>query len=210
MFEQLSPNDQDMWLGQRWSQVNDERWLPVLQRLALRDVRIVQPGNPDLDPMVAISKLALKRWYELDPRTSREAILREISSAAPRFGADALGILPDQTRPADQHIIAEHFASLASPALASLNPADRRAGARQTAFSAYQSAESHLASLLFRYADRDVVPEILPAVKNRLAERNCDAQANVLAFLTKVDPDEAGSLLRTIASDRPDGPPVAC
>jgi hypothetical protein len=116
-----------------------------------------------------------------------------------------LGILPDQTLPAEQHIIAQHLASSAPPALASLNPADRRAGARQGAFAAYEAAESHLASLLFRYADRDVLPDVLPAVKNRLAERNCDAQANVLAFLMKVDPDEAGSLLRTIGSDRPAG-----
>jgi hypothetical protein len=204
-FEQLSPNDQDLWLGQRWTQVSDQRWLPVLQRLAVRDVNFRQSGNPDLDPIVGISKLALKRRYELDPRTGREAILREISSPAPRFGADALGILPDQTLPAEQHIIAEHFASLAPPASVLSGPANRRPGTRQAAITAYEAAESHLASLLFRYADRDVVPEVLPAVKNRFAERNCDAQDKVLAFLLKVDPDEAGSLFRTIASDRPAG-----
>ena len=115
MVEQLSPIDQDLWLGQRWTQVSDQRWLPVLQRLALRDVNFRQPGNPELAPIVGISKLALKRWYALDLKTAREAILREISSPAPRFGADALGILPDQTLPAVQHIIAEHFVSLVAP-----------------------------------------------------------------------------------------------
>ena len=85
------------------------------KRLALRDVNFRQPGNPELAPIVGISKLALKRWYALDLKTAREAILREISSPAPRFGADALGILPDQTLPAVQHIIAEHFVSLVAP-----------------------------------------------------------------------------------------------
>jgi len=32
MVEQLSPIDQDLWLGQRWTQVSDQRWLPVLQK----------------------------------------------------------------------------------------------------------------------------------------------------------------------------------
>ena len=206
MFEQLSPADQGLWLGQRWTQVSDQRWLPVLQKAALRDADFRRPGNPDLDPAFGISKLALKRWYELDSRAGREAILREITSPAPRFGADALGILPDQTLPTEQHIIAQHFASLARPALPFPSPTDRRPGtSRYAAIAAYQAAESHLASLLFRYADRDVLPEVLPTLKNRLAERNCDAQNNGLAFLMKVGSDEAGSLLRTAASNRPAG-----
>lgn len=206
-FEHLQPIDQGLWLGQRWTQVSDQAWLPVLNRVALRDVNFRQPGNPDLNPVVGISKLALKRWYELDPKVAREVILREITSSAPRFGADALGFLPDRTLPAEQHIIAQHFAVLGPPPAPALpSAADRRPGTtRQAAFAAYQAAESHLTSLLFRYADRDVVADVLPAVKSRLTERNCDAQDNVLAFLLKVDPDEAGSLLRTLASYRPAG-----
>lgn len=211
-FEQLPPGDQDLWLGQRWTQVSDRRWLPVVERLASRDVNLRQPGNPDFDPIVRISKLALKRWYELDPPTGREAILREISSQAPRFGADALGILPDQILPAEQYVIAAHFARLVPPNPMLPSLADRRRAGdagpgtfRQDAIAEYEATESHLASLLFRYADRDVIPQVLPAVKNRLAERSCDAQLNVLAFLLKVGPDEAGSLIRAIAPDRPAG-----
>jgi hypothetical protein len=205
-FEQLQPNAQGLWLGQRWTQVSDQRWLPILKRLAARDVNYRQPGNPDLDSAVAMSRLALKRWYELDPQTAREAILQEITSPTPRFGAEALGILPDRALPAQQHIIAEHFASLSPPALSRPDPSDPRpVVTRQTAITTYQTAESHLASLLFRYADRDVLPEVLPAMKSRRTGWSWGARESVVAFLLKVDPDEAGTLLRTIVSDRPAG-----
>ncbi len=205
-FEQLQPSDQGLWLGQRWTQVSDQRWLPLLKRLAARDVNFRQPGNPDLDPNVAMSRLALKRWYELDPQTAREAILQEITSPAPRFGADALGILPDRTLPAEQHVIAQHFASLTLPAPPRPDPSDHRPGTtRQTVIIAYQAAESHLASLLFRYADHDVIADVLVALKNRLAERNCEAQNTALAFLMKVGSEEAARLLHMVASNRPQG-----
>jgi hypothetical protein len=55
IFEQLSPSDQNLWLGQRWVQVSDQRWLPVLQKLAARDVNFLQPGNRELDPVVQIA-----------------------------------------------------------------------------------------------------------------------------------------------------------
>ena len=202
-FEQLSPMDQNLWLGQRWAQVSDQRWLPVLQRLAARDVNLFLLGRPDFDPVVGITKLALKRWYELDPKTGREAILSEIASSAPRFGADALGILPDQILPAEQHVVAQHFASMAAPAPIAPTPTNSRI--RHAAFPAYLTAESHLASLLFRYANRDVVAEVLPAMKNRLAERNCNAQYSEIAFLLKVDSEEGGSFMRAVASNRPNG-----
>ncbi len=205
-FEQLQPIDQGLWLGQRWAQVSDQRWLPLLKRLAARDVNFRRPGNPDLDPNVAMSRLALKRWYELDPQTAREAILQEITSPAPRFGADALGILPDRTLPAEQHVIAPHFASLILPAPPRPDPSDRRPGTtRRAVIIAYQATESHLTSLLFRYADRDVIADVLVALKSRLAERNCAAQDTALAFLMKVGSEETAPLLRLVASNRPPG-----
>lgn len=205
-FEQLQPIDQGLWLGQRWTQVSGQGWLTVLKRVALRDVNFRQPGNPDLDPAIGISKLALKRWYELDPKTARDVILQEITSSAPRFGADALGILPDGTLPAEQHVIAQHFVSLAPPAMPSPTPADKRPRTTYYAtISAYQTAESHLAALLFRYADRSVSADVLAALKSRLAERNCEAQDTALAFLMKVGSEEAAPLLRMVASNRPQG-----
>ncbi len=45
IFEQLPPSIQNIWLGQRWSQVSDLLWLPVLQRLSSREVNFQQPGD---------------------------------------------------------------------------------------------------------------------------------------------------------------------
>lgn len=205
-FEQLPPMDQEVWLGERWTQVSDPRWVPVFRKLALRGVNFRRPGNPDLYPDVRISKLALKRWYELDPQAARQTILREIESPAPRFGADALGILPDRVLPAEQHTIAAHYVSARPPAPQPPNRYDLRPGTtRQAAYAAYEAAESHLASLLFRYADGDVLPEVLPAIEKRATEGNCSAENYAIAYLLKVDPDEAASALRKVASYRPYG-----
>jgi hypothetical protein len=84
-------------LLEKWTQASDARWLPVLQKLAGRELILRHGSRPDLDPVVAVTKIALKRWYELDPQTGREAILSEIANPLPRFGEDALGILPDRT-----------------------------------------------------------------------------------------------------------------
>ncbi|MGH9620911.1 MAG: hypothetical protein ACRD45_14560 [Bryobacteraceae bacterium] len=156
-FEQLPPSDQELWLGQRWTQVSDPRWIPVLRKLALRDVNFRRPGNPDLYPDVRISNAA-------------------------------------------------HYVSARPPALQPPNRYDLRPGTtRQAAYAAYEAAESHLASLLFRYADRDVLPEVLPAIQERVTEGNCSTQNYALAYLLKVDPDEAASVLRKVASYRPYG-----
>jgi hypothetical protein len=61
------------------------------------------------------------------------------------------------------------------------------------------------ASLLFRYADRDVLTEVLPIFQNRLAERNCNAQFNEIAFLLKVNAEAADSVMREVATNRPAG-----
>jgi hypothetical protein len=109
-FEQLPPGPQSIWLDKNWPQVSDLRWLPLLKKLAARPVVFRQGNDPaDFDPVVSITKLALKRWYELDPATGREAILQEITRPAPRFGEDVLGILPDLRLPLEQRVIAQNL-----------------------------------------------------------------------------------------------------
>ncbi len=205
-FEQLLPEDQELWLDQKWNQVSDPRWLPVLQKLAGREMIWRQGSRPDLEPVAAVTKIALKRWYELDPETSRQAILGEISSPFPRFGEDALGILPDRTLPVEQHVIAKHFALLGPPTAIVPSGANRNKYLhRFDAMAAQQVYEVNLASLLFRYADQDVLNEVLPVFQSRLADQNCDAQFNEIAFLLKVDADGAESVIHEMVSDRPAG-----
>jgi len=76
---------------------------------------------------------------------------------------------------------------------------------RFDAMAERQIYEANLASLLFRYADRDVLPDVLPVFQNRLAERNCNAQFNEIAFLLKVNAEAADSVMREVVSNRPAG-----
>lgn len=164
-FERL-PISEGYWIERRWPQVSDPRWLPALQKVAMRNIDFRKPGRLEFDRDYAISKVALKRWYELDPASGREAILREISSPTPRYDAGTLGILPDQTLPLEEHIIAQHFASLAPPAPIPPNPTDHRPGTtRQAAYLAYETAQSNLASLRR--------PRRTPGGDARLNERRC-------------------------------------
>jgi hypothetical protein len=187
----------------------DSQSLDSLKKLASRELNLSHQGNFDLDPDVQTSARALQRWYELDPQTGREAILHEITSPAPRFGADTLGILPDQFLASEQHVIARNYAS-ARPGVAALPERPTRAEVlahinRYNTFARQVAAEKHLASLLFRYATPDVLAEVLPALQERSAKPNCGAQAYMLAFLLKVDPSQATPLLRTAMENRPPG-----
>ncbi len=186
-------------------QVSDERWLPLLQQISARKLTFRQGSRPDLDPVAAVMRLALKRWYELDPQTAREAILKEIASPLPRFGEDAPGILPDATLPVEQHLLAKHFASLGSPAPIVPSVANKDEYLhRFDAMAAQLIYEANVASLLFRYGDQDVLPEVLPLFQSPLAERNCNAQYTV-AFLLKIGSGDAASFLHQVAADRPVG-----
>jgi len=203
-FDQFPPQAQELWLDQKWNQVSDERWLPLLHKLAARELTFRQGPPPDFDPVAVVTKLALKRWYELDPQTGREAILREILSPLPRFGQDVLGILPDTTLLVEQHVIAKNFSLQGRPAPIVPTVANKYQYLhRYDAMAAQQVYETNLASLLFRYADRDALPEVLPIIQSRLAERNCSAQYNEIAFLLKINASEADSVMRAVASDRP-------
>jgi hypothetical protein len=194
VFEALPPLDQNLWLGQRWTQVKDPTWLPMLQRLASRDLDFRNVTRPELSVVNTVSGLAFKRWYELDPVSGREAILKEISKPAPRFNADVLGLLQDRTLPAQEQQIAQHFVSLRT----SNGPVMRDGVVDRMR---HDSAESNLASLLFRYGDRDVVSEVLPAFNNRIAGGNCFAESNEIAFLMKVDSGSASPFLHAVVSD---------
>jgi len=203
-FQQLPPEDQKLWLDQKWDQVGSVRWLPLLQKLAARPISVRQGRPPDFDSVVAVTKLALKRVYELDPQAGREGILGEIVSPSPRFGQDILGILPDTTLPVEQYVIAKNFALQGRPAPIVPTVANKYQYLhRFDAMAAQQVYEANLASLLFRYADRGVLPEVLPIIQSRLGERNCSAQYNEIAFLLKINAGEADSVMRAVASDRP-------
>jgi hypothetical protein len=121
---------------------------------------------------------SLRRWYEMDPDGARDAVIQEIIRPKPRYNVSVLGLLPDKTLPEFEHLIAQHFLTTDN-----------------------YEIECNLASLLFRCADVDVMPEVLGKVTEKVGTWACDPQDKMLAYLLRVDPASARPLMeRAIAA----------
>jgi hypothetical protein len=180
-FSSLSINQQTTWLQNRWDAIKDPRWLPSLQTIALQykdypELRLIEAYQS-----LELTGMALTRWYELDPEGAREAVIKEIVRPKPRYNASVLGLLPDKTLPDAQRQLAQHF----------------------LATSNYEF-EGNIASLLFRYADSDVLPDVSGKVAENVGKWACEPQSKMLAYVLRVDPETAGPLIeRAIAARGP-------
>ena len=160
-------------------QVAGPGWLPVPRPLALRYEDFPELRLTSAYESLQLSATALKRWYELDPEGARGAVIAEITRPKPRYNAAILGLLPDKTLPDVEHVIAQH-----------LLVADN------------YEIEENLASLLFRYADRAVLPNVLREFKKKEGNWEGDTLSQLLAYLLKVDPETARPLVEREAAVR--------
>jgi hypothetical protein len=182
VFPALAVDKQAAWLQYRWQDVKDSKWLPLLRTLALHYEDFPQLREMHAYQSLELSAAALTRWYELDPEGARRAVIGEITRPKPRYNANTLGLLPDKTLPEVEHVIAEHF-------LATDN----------------YEIEGNLASLLFRYADAPVLPDVLQKAERLVGKWACEPQDKVLAYALKVDPNAAKPLIeRAIAARGPE------
>ncbi len=148
--------------------------LPVdLQRQLLQEAwpRI---QSPLMLPVVrhlaeAGSGPALLRWQELDPNEANNFIRVEIARPQPRFSSYYLR-LPDRSLPAQEQQLAANFIN------ASAQSNDQLV---------------HAATLLHRYATRNVLPTVLPVIDDKFLGWSCSIQLPLLAYIIKVAPDEA-------------------
>jgi hypothetical protein len=166
VFESLTREDKFRWLGVRWNQVKGPEWIVLLRKISAEYSENDNPNQTD------VSAAALKDWYEVDPSSAREAILAELERPRPRFGSEILGILPDKSLPYAEQAIATHFVKTVDWNLA-----------------------GRLAGLLFRYADRDVLPTVLPNIEQSIGVWPCELQAKALAYVLKVDEATATPLI---------------
>jgi hypothetical protein len=182
VFPGLPADKQLGWLDYRWRSVRDPKWLPVLRPLALHYEDFPELRIMPVYQSLQVSGAALKRWYELDPDGARAAVITEISRPKPRYNATVLGLLPDPTLPDVEHSIAAHFVETDD-----------------------YEIEGNLASLLFRYADRAVLPEVLGKIESLVGKWACEPQDHALAYVLKVDPATAKPLIeRALAARGPD------
>ncbi|MEJ2010544.1 MAG: hypothetical protein P8Z30_20720, partial [Acidobacteriota bacterium] len=182
VFSQLSLEKQLEWLRYRWNQIKAPGWIPTLRAIALRYQDFPLLTESHAYQSLQVSGEALVRWYGLDPKGARSAVIAEITRPKPRYNARILGILPDKTLPVAEHQIAAHFLD----------------------GNNFQ-VEGNLASLLFRYADAAVLPEVLGKVEERVGKWSCEPQDSALAYVLKVNPSAAGPLIERAIQARGPG-----
>jgi hypothetical protein len=168
MFDQLPVNEQNSLLSYRWDKIRSPAILPILKRYAQSYHDFPEMRESKAFDSLQLSASALRRWYELDPAGARPAIITEITRPRPRFGAQVLGLLPDETLPEVDFALAEHFT--ASKDLDGL---------------------SHLASLIARYATAAILPQVTEKLDPRIGKWGCVIQNPILAYLLRVSPASA-------------------
>jgi hypothetical protein len=181
-FSALPGDKQAAWLQYRWQEVKDPKWLPLLRATALHYEDFAQPREMHAYQSLQVTAAALRDWYELDPEGARDSVIAEITRPKPRYNANTLGLLPDKSLPEAEQAIAGHFVAADSLEI-----------------------EGNLASLLFRYADAAVLPEVLGKVESLVGKWACEPQDKALAYVLKADPETARPLIeRAIAARGPD------
>jgi hypothetical protein len=180
-FDQLSIDQQNWWLGIKWETVKNPQWLPTLKRIAMEYVDYPGPSNasPAYEHL-QLSGSALSRWYELDPDTARPAVIAEILRPRPRYNGITLGMLLDKILSEEEHAIADHFVATGDWVI-----------------------EGRLASLLYRYADADVLDQVLPKITQKVNGASlwpCAPENYAVAYVAKVDPEKAKPLQQRVAT----------
>jgi hypothetical protein len=178
-FTNLKIDQQVAWLVYRWEAIKDRAWIPPLRSLAIQYTDFPELRLWDAYQSLELTGTALRRWYELDPEGARDAVIKEIIRPKPRYSASVLGLLPDKTLPEVEHVIAQHF-------LATDN----------------YEIEGNLASLLFRYADSDAMPEVLRKATEKVGSWACDPQDKTLAYVLRVDSEIARPLIENAIEAR--------
>jgi hypothetical protein len=125
---------------------------------------------------------ALLRWLELDPAPVTAFVRAEIVRPIPRLSAYYLR-LPDAELPQQEQEIAANFV-----ALKQVNDLVRSA------------------TLLHRYATRNVLEIVLPFIDEKRETWPCYIQYPALAYLLKVAPDVAAPRLRSALREANHGP----
>ena len=108
-------------------------------------------------------------------------MIEEILRPKPRFNASVLGMLPDKELPEAGPPLVERLREMADFNVA-----------------------GNIASLIHRYADGSVEPQVIAFLDERLDELACEVQDPLLAYLLKQDPAAARPLLTKSLAPRGD------
>ncbi|HZI48265.1 MAG TPA: HEAT repeat domain-containing protein [Pyrinomonadaceae bacterium] len=182
LFDKLPLNEQNALLSYRWEKIKSPALLPILKRYAQEYHDFPEMRAEPAFESLQLSGAALRHWYELDPAGARSAIITEISRPRPRFDAHLLGLLPDKTLPELDFVLAENF----------------------RAAEDYEG-KSNLASLIARYATDAILPQVIEQLDPMIGKWACNIQTPLLAYVLRVSPESAGSLIKKAIAARGKG-----
>ena len=143
---------------------------PLLRKMAQREDVPAQPNEAIM--FNRLTGEALVQWYSFDAVGARAVIVREIVRPKPRYGIDVLGILPERELPEVEKPLVANFEVAGDPATA-----------------------HGIATLIGRYAGAAPKETLLAHLDRDLAAGNCDTEAPLLAWLLRVDPEQAQARL---------------
>ncbi len=175
VFRLLPLDAQARLLEYQWKPVASAAMLPVLRS-------ILKNTEPKLNNYqgVELRSLALTRLYELAPEEGRRLFLDEIHRSTPRLNKNALRLLPDETLPELDLVLATN-----------LEEAPRSGGDSEA-----------ISKLIERYATAQILPRVRAVFDAAGVGRwACEGQAALLAYFLRVDPSLGGEYLnKTLAA----------
>jgi hypothetical protein len=181
-FDALPAESQANWLRYRWDQIKDPAWIPVLQKVATAYEDFSQPRALLAYQSLQASGAALRRWYELDPEGARSAVIAEIVRAKPRYGADVLGMLKDESLPEVEPALVESLAQTDN-----------------------FEVESNILALLERYGTGAALGELIGSRAELVGKWACTPQEHFLGYVLKFDPVSARPLIERAIEARGTG-----
>jgi hypothetical protein len=169
VFADLPANTQGRLLEYQWPLVASPEMLPVLRRIYQKPAK----GN-DMLPGDA-----LRRIYELSPDEGRRLIIEEARRPSPRVRMDVLGMLPDESLPEVDSLVAERLAA-----------------------GAGTFNEDSFLQLAERYATAAVSPQLKMTYESKIGRMACAPQSALLAYFLRAEPDSGAGLVEKALASR--------
>jgi hypothetical protein len=177
LFEFLPIDEQQSVIEYRWDADQNTDLLPILKRVAQRDLSNISPTEKE--KVASLARSAWHRWQELDPGGARQALAEDMKQLHPRLS----GLIePSDTAPpreSDQALL-EHFLAM--------NEFD---------------PSSEFTTPIAQYGTPAILPQVLKKFDGHQGIWDCYPDEDILAFILRVDPAAAKPRIeKTIAERR--------
>ena len=187
IFPDLTPELQSRLLDPRGLKAAGAAAVPALKRLFENPPQ----GGDDRH----FRGTVLRRIYDLAPAEGRELIIKEASRSSPRTDYKTLGILPEESLPELDGVLAANLEKSVPYEQPTLGGGDEQ----------YRSVEA-ISQLIERYASPAILPRVKAAYRRVPANSwGCLPQAALLAYMSRAEPAAGIELIREALAAREEG-----